>query len=459
MAACVDVRGVPRAAARDGRDVDRLDPRAIADQLVDRQAVDDEAAERPDDRAGGLEPQREHADEEVARGGQLGVADRRLAHPGQLGEHVEDGRDRDLGVDRRPGRERPGAAAQVEAGAGAVRVALLLAQLHVQPRVEQAAEDRAHDRDRVEVRDPPRQPAMADPDLGLDRARPMDRPGRAARPTCRCRRSARPAASGPAGRPTRRTGARPSADDVQAAEVAADDERRPGRVEAALVGAAQVVRRRGPRRSRGSRPPAGGTARPARRSSPTKASSARRRGSALAWSRSFSRSSRRRSTSAAGKVGRRTTSARSSSAGGEPVGRDVHADGQRVPAGLGVERRAEALGGLDQGDRVVAARCPPSAPGPPGRSPRPASAGSSDRAARRARATPRRAAGRAGPRRGCAARSASRCSVDRRELVRSRRARDRSLGDDRAVAPRIDRRASCRHLLVGVGRRSRRPAA
>ena len=73
-------------------------------------------------------------------------------------------------------RERPGRAAQVEAGARAVRVALLLAELHVQPRVEQPAEDRAHDRQRVEVGDPPRHPDVADPDLRLDRARPVDDP-------------------------------------------------------------------------------------------------------------------------------------------------------------------------------------------------------------------------------------------------------------------------------------------
>ena len=33
--------------------------------------------------------------------------------------------------------------------------------------------------------------------------------------------------------------------------------------------------------------------------------------------------------------------------------RDVDADAHRVPAGLGVERRAESLAGLDEGDRVV----------------------------------------------------------------------------------------------------------
>ena len=68
----------------------------------------------------------------------------------------------------------PRAAAHVEAGARAVGVALLLAQVHVEPRVEQAAEDRAHHRHGVEVRVAPRQGRMPDPDLGLDGARPVD---------------------------------------------------------------------------------------------------------------------------------------------------------------------------------------------------------------------------------------------------------------------------------------------
>ena len=102
-------------------------------------------------------------------GGHVGVAD-----PVELGDEVGDRRHGHLRVDRGARAERPGRAAEVEAGAGAVRVALLLAELHVQPGVEQPAEDRAHDRQRVEVVDPPRHADMPDPDLGLDRARPVD---------------------------------------------------------------------------------------------------------------------------------------------------------------------------------------------------------------------------------------------------------------------------------------------
>ena len=83
---------------------------------------------------------------------------RRRAHRLELGEHVLDRRDGDLGVHRRANGERPRAAAHVEPGARAVGVALLLAQLAVQAGVEQPTEDRAHHRDGVEVRDRPRQP-------------------------------------------------------------------------------------------------------------------------------------------------------------------------------------------------------------------------------------------------------------------------------------------------------------
>src|SRR3989304_2640298 len=59
---------------------------------------------------------------------------------------------------------------------GPVRVALLLSEHPVQARVEEPAQDRAHHRQGVEIGDPPGRPGMADPDLGLDRARSMDDP-------------------------------------------------------------------------------------------------------------------------------------------------------------------------------------------------------------------------------------------------------------------------------------------
>ena len=89
-------------------------------------------------------------------------------------EELLEGRDRGLGVDGGSRGERAARAAEVEPGARAVGVALLLAEVHVQPRVEQPAEDRAHDGDRVEVGVLSRQARVADPDLRLDGARPMD---------------------------------------------------------------------------------------------------------------------------------------------------------------------------------------------------------------------------------------------------------------------------------------------
>ena len=165
--------------------------------------------------------------EEVAGGPQLGVGDRGLADPVQLVEELRDRRDGDLGVDGGAGGERAARAAEVEAGRRAVGVALLLAQVHVEPRVEQPAEDRAHHRDRVVVGVAARQPAVADPDLGLDGARPVDRPGRRARPgrrvssigAARRRASPRPVAE----QPLR------EAHDLARVDVAGDDEGRAAR--------------------------------------------------------------------------------------------------------------------------------------------------------------------------------------------------------------------------------------
>ena len=152
--------------------------------------------------------------------------------------------------------ERTGAATHVEAGARPVRVALLLAQLHVEPRVEQAAEDRAHDRHGMEVGDPARQPAVADPDLGLDRARPVDDADDADRrstPVSTIAAARRATAGARATTPNRRSAI---ADDILAAEVATDDERRPRRVERPLVDA---------RGASAGVEPLDGLARPARR--------------------------------------------------------------------------------------------------------------------------------------------------------------------------------------------------
>ena len=66
----------------------------------------DEPADGGDDRARRLEAEREDADEVVARGAQLGLGGRRLAHPAQLGEEVGERRRGRVGVDGGPGGER-----------------------------------------------------------------------------------------------------------------------------------------------------------------------------------------------------------------------------------------------------------------------------------------------------------------------------------------------------------------
>ena len=93
---------------------------------------------------------------------------------------------------------------------GAVGVALLLAQLHVQPRVEQPAEDRPEDRHRVEVGDPAGHADVPDADLGLrctglvDEPEPASAGHRLGDDRARARRPRRHASSRPsAGRPAR----------------------------------------------------------------------------------------------------------------------------------------------------------------------------------------------------------------------------------------------------------------
>ncbi len=114
---------------------------------------------------------------------------------------------------------------------GAVRVALGLAELHVQPRVEQAAEDRAHDRHGVEVGD-----ASGQTRRGRCGSRSGQLPG-----------DGRPGRSVPSARGVSVTDSRPPhgagprrpdpeqvaghGHHVLAAQVPADDERRPRGVE------------------------------------------------------------------------------------------------------------------------------------------------------------------------------------------------------------------------------------
>ena len=114
-------------------DGDGLDRAAIPRQLVVGEVVHGEPGERADDRPGRLESKREDADQEVLGELQLVGGDRLRADALKLGHRVDHRGDRDLRVHGRPGRERPASPPEVVAGAGTVRVALLLAELRVQP--------------------------------------------------------------------------------------------------------------------------------------------------------------------------------------------------------------------------------------------------------------------------------------------------------------------------------------
>ena len=141
--------------ARRGLDVggrDRLDARPVPIQLVVRQPIRGEAAQGRHDRARRLEPQREDADQVVAGGPQLRVGHGAVSRIRRSSAT----RSRSAGtvasvLTAARAANGPAKRRKSKPALGAVRVALLLAQLHVQPRVEQAAEDHREHGDRVVV--------------------------------------------------------------------------------------------------------------------------------------------------------------------------------------------------------------------------------------------------------------------------------------------------------------------
>ena len=314
---------------------------------------------------------------------------------------VQDRRDGDLGVDRGPGRERAGTATQVEPGAGAVRVALRLAQLHVQPGVEQAAEDGAHHRHGMEVGDAPAQADVADADLGLDAARPMhdahDTTGQGRRVE-RGRRA--PAAPVERVQPPRVDAARAS--DVLADQVAGHDERGPGRILGPLVGAPDrvAVEALDGLAGAGRRPVIGRGGR-VDRADVGLVGPSPRVGLGL---EQVVEPLVAQTLDVRGREGRALEDL-GQQLEGRPEARGGHVDpdARRVPAGLGVERCAEPLGRLGQGDRVVALGALGQGPGgEDGRAGRPPPARRRHR--RAGSGWPSRAAGRAGRRRARSAR-------------------------------------------------------
>ena len=69
----------------------------------------------------------------------------------EFSEELVRGRGRDVGADQRAGEEGAALALGLKRGKGAVSVAVRLAQVHVEPRAERAAEGVVHSLDRLEV--------------------------------------------------------------------------------------------------------------------------------------------------------------------------------------------------------------------------------------------------------------------------------------------------------------------
>ena len=147
-----------------GVDVRRRGPRQVVGrqaedarnegaEVVERQVVERHLGDRAADLLGGFEVARVAARErratelELLRRYRAGIADRV-----QLAEGLAHGVDRRLGLHARVQAERPAAAAEVEAGSGAVGVALPLAQVGVDPADELAAEDQVQGYEGVVVR-------------------------------------------------------------------------------------------------------------------------------------------------------------------------------------------------------------------------------------------------------------------------------------------------------------------
>ena len=120
-------------------------------------------------------------------------------------------------------------------------------------------------------------------------------------------------------------------------------------------------------------------------------------------------------------------------------GRDVDPDGQRIPAGVGVDRRPEAFSRLDERDRLVALRALGERAG--GQHRRAGDAGRllDGAAGDDDRGRDERPAGQVGDQDGEAVRQSA--AGDGREVVRAGRAGLRPIGDDRTVALRVGRRA------------------
>ena len=207
----------------------------------------------------------------------------------------------------------------------------------------------------MEVVDPARQPAVADPDLGLDRPRPVDDANDATDGGARVgdrRDRCAIAVRGERHEPKRRSAKR---HDVLTAEVATDHQRRPARVERPAVdapelGAVEAL----DRLARPAGRPVIGRVGRVDRADERLVDSAPRIGLDL---EEVVQALVAQPFDLGFREGRVEQDLGDEVQGRfEPGGRHVDPDGQRVPAGVGVERGPEPFARLDQGDRVVALR-------------------------------------------------------------------------------------------------------
>ena len=191
------------------------------------------------DIARALHRRRENTHEVVLHVVQFALLDVSRADAAQLGQNLVDGLARHFVAHRRADDERSGLAAERERRPRAVRVAVLLAQVEIDARVEHAAEQRVHHREREVVFAMTRHADVADADLRLHRLRAIDDvdPARVDR-TRRDRGPRRLRAFLP-----RSERALDDRHGFRRADVAADDDRAVVRHEVLLIEAADVVER------------------------------------------------------------------------------------------------------------------------------------------------------------------------------------------------------------------------
>ena len=174
-----DDDGALRADVRPGRGArglyaDGPDPVACRVMVVIGELEDDELRESARHVGGGLHPEGEDPREVVSRASELLGGRPLITEPAEDGDRLAERRRRDPGLDRCADDERTPVPMEVEARAGPVGEAVLLAEAQVQPAREGPAEDSVRDPERHLVRMPPGDRDVSDTDLRLNGPGPVD---------------------------------------------------------------------------------------------------------------------------------------------------------------------------------------------------------------------------------------------------------------------------------------------